>query len=69
MKYSFLKNRFDMIFKIILLLFVAYFLYLLTLIVMLQKTNSDIGRYQFRNEGRLIIDTKTGKVTAFEVSR
>lgn len=52
---------FDRIFKIILLVFVAYFLFLLTCVVVSLKNNSEIGRYQFDKSGSYIIDTKTGK--------
>ncbi len=68
MKYNLSKINFDVLFKTLFLFFIAYFLYLLTLISIQMKNNTDVGRYQFMNDSRLIIDTKTGKVTHFEVS-
>lgn len=66
MNYSRTKISFDTFFKILLLIFIAYFLYLLTLISMAMKNNADVGRYQFRNEGPYILDTKTGEVKRFK---
>jgi hypothetical protein len=53
------------IFKVMILIFTAYFLYVLTLIAMQMRRNEDVGRYQFRAEGFFIIDTKTGEVKRF----
>lgn len=52
------KLNFNTIYKGILLLMVGYFLYLLTDI----SKKMEIGRYQFRQDNYMILDTKTGKV-------
>ncbi|WP_295231402.1 hypothetical protein [Sediminibacterium sp.] len=59
------KNNFDVLFKIILLVFVTYFLYILANIAMQIRDNADIGRYQFHSEERYILDTKTGIVKKY----
>lgn len=60
-----IKTNSDILFKAVILIFSAYLLYLLTLITIQMKKNADVGRYQFRNEGPFIIDTKTGEVKRF----
>lgn len=62
MKYNLNKMNFDSFFKFILLIFIGYFLYLLTVITMQIKNNSEIGRYRFDTETHFLIDTKTGKI-------
>lgn len=60
MKYNLKAIGFDKFFKVILLICIGYFLFLLTIIVRQIEKKSEVGRYQFHNEGYLIIDTKTG---------
>lgn len=47
MKYNLNKISFHSFFKFMLLIFIGYFLYLLTVITMQVKNNSEIGRYRF----------------------
>ena len=61
MKYNLTKINFDIFFKFMLLIFIAYFLYLLTLIAIQLKNNAEIGRYQFNQDTYYLIDTKTKK--------
>ena len=56
----FRQLSFDTIFKTVLLLFIGYFLFLLTHIANTMRNNNEVGRYQFHNDRVLIIDTKTG---------
>lgn len=62
MKYNFNKISFHSFFKFMLLIFIGYFLYLLTVITMQVKNNSEIGRYRFDTDTHFLIDTKTGKI-------
>ncbi len=57
---------YDAIFKIVLLLFIGYFLFLLTNIAATMRNSSEVGRYQFNNDGSYVIDTKTGKIKEVE---
>jgi hypothetical protein len=59
------KISFDILFKITLLVFIAYFLFILTNITIQLKDNADIGRYQFHTEERYILDTKTGSIKKY----
>ena len=54
------KLSFAVVFKTILILFIGYFLFLLTNIATTMRNNSEVGRYQFHNDRDLILDTKTG---------
>lgn len=65
MKYNLSKISFDAIFKFILLVFIAYFLFLLTNIAKQLKDNSDIGRYQLDPDSPFMLDTKTGVVKRY----
>ena len=65
MKNNLSKMNFDVLFKVILLGFIAYFLYLVTLISIQMKNNAGVGRYQFKNDAQFILDTKTGEVKRF----
>jgi len=65
MKYSFSKISFDKFFKIVILVFIEYFLLLLTTISIQLKENSDVGRYQFHNDNPYILDTKTGVIKRY----
>ena len=56
----FRQLSFDTIFKTVLLLFIGYFLFLLTHIANTMRINTEVGGYQFHNDRVLIIDTKTG---------
>lgn len=67
MRFSLKEIAFEKLFKLILLVFIAYFLFLLTVIVF--KGGTDVGRYQFRNDGRLVIDTKTGRVMTLKITK
>jgi hypothetical protein len=60
------KLSFDIVFKTILLLFIGYFLFLLTNIASTMRTNSEVGRYQFDKDGSFVIDSKTGKTKEAE---
>ena len=57
----FKQLSFDMLFKITLILFIGYFLFLLTNVATIMRNNSEVGRYQFDKDGSFVIDTKTGK--------
>jgi hypothetical protein len=50
------KINFETTLKVIVIISFAYFLFLLTIIAY----NSGIGRYQFKADRPVIIDTKTG---------
>lgn len=65
MKYTLSKISFDTLFKVILLVFIAYFLILLTKISMQLKDNSDVGRYQFHTDNPYLLDTKTGVIKRY----
>lgn len=65
MKYSLSKISFNTLFKVILLVFIAYFLFLLTSIAMQLKGSSDVGRYQFHNDNPYLLDTKTGVIKRY----
>lgn len=65
MKYTLSKISFDTLFKVILLVFIAYFLFLLTKISMQLKDNSDVGRYQFHTDNPYLLDTKTGVIKRY----
>lgn len=67
MKLDLTKITFDKVFKVMVVILIAYFLYLLTMIAIQLKNKADVGRYQFRNEGPLILDTKTGEVKRFRI--
>lgn len=56
----------DIVFKTILVLFIGYFLFLLTNIATTMRNNSEVGRYQFDKDGTYVIDTKTGKTKEAE---
>lgn len=60
------KLSFDIVFKTILILFIGYFLFLLTNIATSMRNNSEVGRYQFDKDGSFVIDTKTGKTKEAE---
>jgi hypothetical protein len=60
------KLSFDTVFKTILILFIGYFLFLLTNIANTMRNNSEVGRYQFDKDGTYVIDTKTGKTKEAE---
>jgi hypothetical protein len=60
------KLSFDIVFKTILVLFIGYFLFLLTNIATTMRNNSEVGRYQFDKDGTHVIDTKTGKTKEAE---
>ena len=62
----FRQLTFDMVFKTGLLLFIGYFLFLLTNIVTTMRNNSEVGRYQFDKDGAYVLDTKTGKTKEAE---
>lgn len=62
----FKQLTFDTIFKTVLLLFIGYFLFLLTNIATTVRNNSEVGRYQFDKDGSYVIDTKTGKTKEAE---
>ncbi len=68
MKYSLAKISLDRLFKILLLIFIAYFLILLTSIAIQINKNSEVGRYQFHNDNRYILDTKSGEVRRYKDS-
>ena len=59
MKINFNTIIFDNIFKTVFLLFIAYFLFLLTKITNQIERNADVGRYQ-SSYPHYVIDTKTG---------
>lgn len=65
MKYGLSKISFDVIFKFTLLIFIAYFLILLTNISKRLATDSEVGRYQFHPDNPFILDTKTGVVKRY----
>lgn len=65
MKYTLSNISFDTAFKIVLLVFIAYFLFLLTKIAMQLKDNSDVGRYQFHTDNPYLLDTKTGVIKRY----
>lgn len=65
MKYTLSKINFDTLFKVILLVFITYFLFLLTKISMQLKDNSDVGRYQFHTDKPYLLDTKTGVIKRY----
>lgn len=65
MKNTFSKISFDTLFKVILLVFIGYFLFLLTKISMQLKDNSDVGRYQFHTDNPYLLDTKTGVIKRY----
>ena len=67
MKMNLSTISFDILFKITLLVFIAYFLFILTNITKQLKENADIGRYQFHTEQRYILDTKTGTVKKYSI--
>ena len=52
------KINFEIALKITVLVSFVYFLFLLTIIAY----NSGIGRYQFKADSPVIIDTKTGQL-------
>ena len=56
------KINFDLLFRPLVLLSIAYFLVLLTIISISASEKSGIGRYQFNSEGTRILDTKTGEL-------
>ena len=56
------KIKFDVVFKIAILLSVVYFLIFLTIILTSISENLRNGRYQFKADSPLILDTRTGKV-------
>lgn len=58
----FKQFTFDRIFKTVLLIFISYFLFLLSNIASTMRINSEIGRYKLGNDGLAAIDTKTGKI-------
>lgn len=60
------KISFDTVFKTILILFIGYFLFLLTNIATTMRNNSEVGRYQFDKDGSFVIDTKTGNTKEAE---
>lgn len=60
-----MNNIFNYIYKSLLLLLLAAFVYLLYLIYVTVEKSADNGRYQFDNGGQLILDTRTGKVTEY----
>ncbi len=62
----FKQFTFDIVFKIVLLIFIGYFLFLLTNIATTLQNSSDVGRYQFDKDGQNVIDTKTGKTKEAE---
>jgi len=62
----FRQFTFDMVFKTALLLFIGYFLFLLTNIAAIMRNNSEVGRYQFDKDGVYVLDTKTGKTKEAE---
>lgn len=57
------KNSFDIFFKLALLLFAVYFLFILTKIANSMDKASEIGRYQFNPKEWQVIDTKTGIIS------
>ena len=63
---SFRHLTFDKIIKTVLLLFICYFLFLLTKIATTMQNNSEVGRYQFDNDGHYVIDSKTGETRVAE---
>lgn len=67
MKYSPAKIKFESFFRLMLLIFIAYFLFLLTLFVVQVKNNAEIGRYKFDPESYYVIDTKTGTVKRVQI--
>jgi len=66
MKYNVSNLSFDTLFKIVLLIFIAYFLVLLTIISNQLRNKSEIGRYQFHIDRPYILDTKTGEVKKYK---
>lgn len=52
------KFKINTIFTVIILLMFGYFLFLLNDI----SKKMEVGRYQFRQDNFMILDTKTGKV-------
>ena len=55
------KINYELLFRPLVLLSIAYFLFLLTIIAKSVSEKSGIGRYQFNTEGTRILDTKTGE--------
>ena len=68
MKYNWNNLGFDAFFKITLLIFIAYFLILLTNISFQLSSKSEIGRYQFHMDKTYLLDTKTGVVKKYKIS-
>jgi len=66
MKFNLNNLSFAKFFKIALLIFIAYFLLLLTLISNQLRSKSEIGRYQLHIDKPFIIDTKTGEVKKYK---
>jgi hypothetical protein len=60
MKYILRRITFDKVFKTIMIIFIGYFLLLLTSTLNQLRLNSDNGRYQQYGQTHYIIDTKTG---------
>ena len=52
------KINFGNIFKIFAILATVYFLYIMSIIA----SNMENGRYQFKTDSSLILDTKTGMI-------
>lgn len=57
-----MKDTFDGIFKILVVLMLGYFLFLLNKISDKAEPSNEVGRYHFSNDGNYILDTKTGHV-------
>ena len=66
MPYNFQKINFDIIFKTMLLILVAYFLVILTKISNNMQKESEVGRYIYHPENNSAFDTKTGKLIPVE---
>ncbi len=54
------KLNFNSIFKFFLIIYLGYFLVLLTIIVNTYKNGSEIGRYKHVENTNFVLDTKTG---------
>ncbi len=54
------KLNFNSVLKIILIIYLGYFLFLLTIIVYTHKNGSEIGRYQIVENTNYMFDSKTG---------
>lgn len=57
-----MKDTFDSIFKLLVLVMLGYFLFLVNKTSSNKEAIIEIGRYQFHSTDNFVLDTKTGTV-------